>query len=84
MAQSSPEETASGVQLHAPSTNSKYIAFPLPRIPHTTLHIRITLLETSTMIFLTTTDYTTSSTTSPLGSFIYAMPNVSLLPLSIQ
>jgi len=72
-----PHDTGSGVHHLPPSIHSKYIALPLPLSPHTTLHIRITRLETSNMIFLTITDYSASSTTSALGSFVYAMPNVS-------
>lgn len=37
----------------------------------------MTRLETANMVFLTTTDYSAPSTTSALGSFVYAMPNVS-------
>ncbi|MCJ1249103.1 hypothetical protein MMC30_006326 [Trapelia coarctata] len=70
-----PQDTGSGVQLLPPSVHSKYIALPLPLSPHTTLRIRITRLKTSNMIFVTTTDYSASSTTSALGSFVYAMPN---------
>lgn len=72
-----PQDTDSGVQLLPPSVHSKYIALPLPLSPHTTLHIRMTRLETANMVFLTTTDYSAPSTTSALGSFVYAMPNVS-------
>ena len=71
------EDTGSGVQVLPPSVHAKYIALPLPLSPHTTFHIRITHLETSNMIFLTTTDYSASAGTSALGSFVYAMPNVS-------
>ena len=72
-----PQDTASGVQLLPPSVHSTYIAVPLRLSPHTTLHIRITRLETSNMAFITTTDYAAQSTGSALGSFVYAMPNVS-------
>ncbi|KAM0798819.1 hypothetical protein BDR22DRAFT_791515, partial [Usnea florida] len=40
-----------------------------------TLHIQITSLEKSTMVFLTTTDPASSSSLSALGSFVYSMPN---------
>ena len=62
------------------SLHEKYLALPLPLSPHTTLHVRITALRTSNMIFLTTTDFSPSSSSSALGSFIYAMPNVSMAP----
>ncbi|MCJ1294795.1 hypothetical protein MMC34_006353 [Xylographa carneopallida] len=73
--QNGPSLESQGVQLLPPSTPAKHIALPLPRSPHTTLHIRLTRLETSNLIFLTATDHATSSSSSALGSFVYAMPN---------
>lgn len=54
-------------------------SFPLRLSPHTTLHIQLTSLATSTLIFLTTKSPANPSSVSALGSFVYAMPNVSLL-----
>ncbi|MCJ1308532.1 hypothetical protein MMC25_002185 [Agyrium rufum] len=72
-----------------PSASPIHIPIPLPLTPHTTLHISLTPLRTSNILYLTTTSptsplttTTTSSTTghpialSPLGSFVYAMPNL--------
>ncbi|MCJ1314993.1 hypothetical protein MMC15_000307 [Xylographa vitiligo] len=73
--QNGPPLESQGVQLLPSSNPAKHIALPLPRSPHTTLHIRLTRLETSNLIFLTTTDHATSSSSSALGSFVYAMPN---------
>ncbi|MCJ1283063.1 hypothetical protein MMC26_002390 [Xylographa opegraphella] len=73
--QNGPPLESQGVQLLPPSAPAKHIALPLPRFPHTTLHIRLTRLETSNLIFLTTTDHATSSSSSALGSFVCAMPN---------
>ncbi|MCJ1358994.1 MAG: hypothetical protein MMC33_008994 [Icmadophila ericetorum] len=58
-----------------PSLHPKHIAIPLRLTPHTTLHIQLTQLETSNLIFLTTTDPSNSNALSALGSFVYAMPN---------
>ncbi|MCJ1409809.1 hypothetical protein MMC19_003892 [Ptychographa xylographoides] len=75
LGQNGPPLESQGVQSLPPTTQPKHLALPLPLSPHTTLHVRLTLLETSNLIFLTTTDYAGSSTSSALGSFVYAMPN---------
>ncbi|MCJ1440186.1 MAG: hypothetical protein MMC23_000669 [Stictis urceolatum] len=64
-----------GLSLIESSFKPKDISLPLPLTPHTTLHIKLSLLEKNTVVFLTSTDYSTSGTSSPLGSFVYAMPN---------
>lgn len=64
------------------STTSKQISLPLLLSPHITLHVQSTRLETSTHSFLTTTNPSTSGALSSLGSFVYAMPNVSILLFS--
>jgi len=61
-----------------PSVKPMEISLPLPRVPHTTLHIHLTFLATSTMVFLaTTTPGDGAGTLKPMGSFVYAMPDVS-------
>lgn len=60
-------------------TAFKQISLPLGLSPHITLHIQTTRLETSTRSFLTTTNPSASGSLSCLGSFVYAMPNVSIL-----
>lgn len=65
----------------SPTLHPTHLAIPLPFSPHTTLHLQITRLETSNLIFLTSTDPSTSGSLSSLGSFVYAMPNVRF-PLS--
>ncbi|KAL9006310.1 MAG: hypothetical protein Q9188_000909 [Gyalolechia gomerana] len=72
--QASPNEPAPSPTLHP-----KPLAIPLPFSPNTTLHIQITRLETSSLIFLTSTDPSTSSSLSALGSFVYAVPNQILI-----
>lgn len=59
-----------------PSVKPMEISLPLPRVPHTTLHIHLTFLATSTMVFLaTTTPGDGAGTLKPMGSFVYAMPD---------
>lgn len=54
------------------------LSIPLPNIPHTNLHIHLTFLKTSLMVFLTTTTIGDSGvTTAAMGSFVYAMLDVS-------
>jgi hypothetical protein len=61
----------------APSFSPLELSFPLPKTPHTILHVHLTFLTTSTTVFLTTTTIGESGTTNaPLGSFVYAMPDV--------
>jgi hypothetical protein len=75
-----------------PSFKPLELSFPLPKYPHTTLHIHLTILATSTLLFLTTTSPGDSSNggggggsaiTKPMGSFVYAMPDVRFLFLFI-
>ncbi|KAH8698898.1 hypothetical protein BGW36DRAFT_396540 [Talaromyces proteolyticus] len=59
-----------------PSMKPVEISFPLPRTPHTNVHIHLTLMAKSTMVFLSTTNTgDSSSTLKPMGSFVYAMPD---------
>lgn len=74
----SPQEPAqhtSSETSPSPTLHPKQLAVPLPLTPHTILHIQITTLDTSNLIFLTSTDPSTSGSLSTLGSFVYAMPN---------
>ncbi|OKL63858.1 hypothetical protein UA08_01115 [Talaromyces atroroseus] len=59
-----------------PSLKPVEISFPLPKTPHTNVHIHLTFMATSTMVFLSTTTLGDSgSTLKPMGSLIYAMPD---------
>lgn len=61
-----------------PSLKPIELSFPLPKTPHTSVHIHLTPMNTSTMVFLsTTTPGDSGSTMKPMGSFVYAMPDVS-------
>lgn len=71
--------TSSTMSKSTQSTASKQISLPLRLSPHITLHIQTTRLETSTRSFLTITNPSASGSLSCLGSFVYAMPSVSIL-----
>lgn len=58
------------------------ISFPLPKAPHAILHCQLTFLEACSLIHLTTTELGQSgSSTTPMGSLVYAIPDVSLYHL---
>ncbi|KAL9605566.1 MAG: hypothetical protein Q9179_001224 [Wetmoreana sp. 5 TL-2023] len=70
-----PAQESSSGRDPLPTLHPKQLAIPFPSIPHTTLHLQITRLETSNMIFMTSTDPSSRGSLSALGSFVYAMPN---------
>lgn len=54
------------------------ISFPLPKAPHAILHCQLTFLSACSMIHLTTTELGQSgSSITPMGSLVYAIPDVS-------
>jgi len=60
----------------APALKPLELSFPLPKVPHTTLHMHLTFLTTSMMVFLTTATIGDAGTsTAAMGSFVYAMPD---------
>ncbi|KAE8353341.1 hypothetical protein BDV28DRAFT_133293 [Aspergillus coremiiformis] len=64
------------IKTEAPYIRPQEISLPLPKALHTTAHIHLTLLETCTMVFLTTSTPGDSGwSVKPMGSFIYAMPD---------
>lgn len=61
-----------------PSFKPLEISFPLPKALHTTAHVHLTFLDHCAMVFLaTSTAGDSGGTVKPLGSFVYAMPDVS-------
>jgi hypothetical protein len=52
------------------------LSFPLPKAPETRIHVHLTIRTTSILLFLTTLNGDTSAV-APLGSFVYALPDVS-------
>jgi hypothetical protein len=67
-----------GVTVVEPATRSIELSFPLPKAPETRIHLRMTIQATSILLFLTTALNGDASTAAPLGSFVYALPDVSL------
>lgn len=63
-----------------PMAKPKHLSVPLPLSPHTNLHIQINQHGSSILAFITTTDLSSTGSLSPLGSFVYAMPNVCIYP----
>jgi hypothetical protein len=66
------------LEMITPSFKPLEISFPLPKAPHTTLQAHLTFLATATTLFLTTiAPGESASTLASMGSFVYAMPDVS-------
>lgn len=62
----------------ATNVNPIEISFPLPKAPHAILHGHLTFLDGCVVVHLTTSEFGESgSSLAPLGSFVYAMPDVS-------
>lgn len=60
------------------------LSFPLPHAPQTTIYIRLTISATSLLLLLTTVYGGEASTKPTLGSFVYALPDVSILLMRIK
>jgi hypothetical protein len=60
------------------STSPISVSFPLPRAPQTNVHVQLHDNGPNILLFLATST-PESSTVAPLGSLVYAMPNVSFL-----
>ncbi|PYH95092.1 hypothetical protein BO71DRAFT_418843 [Aspergillus ellipticus CBS 707.79] len=61
----------------APYFHPEEISFPLPQALHTTTHLHLTRLDTCVTIFLaTSTPGDSAGSTKPMGSLIYAMPDL--------
>ena len=57
------------------------LAFGLPKAPQTKIHLRLTITPTSILLLLTTVYQGETSTKPALGSFVYALPDVSALAI---
>lgn len=55
------------------------LAIPLPNAPQTKIYIRLTISATSILLLLTTVFGGETATKPALGSFVYALPDVSVL-----
>lgn len=61
------------------TTEIKELSLPLPYTPHTTAHIHLTRHQTCSTVFLTSsTPGDAAGSIKPMGSFVYAMPDVSI------
>lgn len=57
------------------------LAIGLPNMPGTNIHIHLTILATSVVLFLTSTSFESGQGGAALGSLVYAMPDVGLCTL---
>ena len=65
----------------SPSPKPLELAIPLPNTPGTRIHIHLTVLTTTILLFLSSaSSHDTSTGPCAMGSFVYAMPDVSALP----
>jgi len=60
-----------------PSAKPIELSFPLPKAPETKIHLHLTINTTSIILFVTTVYGGDLPTGAPLGSFVYALPDVS-------
>lgn len=60
------------------------LSIPLPRSLDTRIYVHVTLQSKSIMIFLTTASADDGGSAPPMGSFVYALPDVSSPPPSCQ
>ncbi|KAI0805898.1 hypothetical protein GGR55DRAFT_653953 [Xylaria sp. FL0064] len=54
------------------------VSFPLPRGMDTKIHMRLTIQSKAILVFVTTVAAEDSDKPAPMGSFVYAMPDVGL------
>lgn len=54
------------------------LSFPLPRSLDTKIHLRLTIKSKAILLFLTTVSMDDVGKPVPMGSFVYALPDVSL------
>lgn len=59
-----------------PSFKPLELSFPLPRSTETQIHLHLSHLSRTLLLFLTTAPGGGPSTAAPLGSFVYALPDV--------
>ena len=61
-----------------PHAKPQELSFPLPKALHTTAHVHLTFLDTCATVFLaTSTPGDSAGSVKSMGSFVYAMPDVS-------
>lgn len=71
-------------ELTAPSVKPQEVSFTLPKAFHTTAHVHLNFLGHCAMVFLATSSPAESGgSIKPMGSFVYAMPDVSIHPFNV-
>lgn len=74
----STENTIPQPELTAPAVKPTEVSFTLPKAFHTTAHVHLNFLGHCAMVFLATSSPAESGgSIKPMGSFVYAMPDVS-------
>jgi hypothetical protein len=70
-------ETSGAAAALEPSVKPIELSFPLPKAPETKIHVHLTINTTSIVLFLATVYGGDVPTGASLGSFVYALPDVS-------
>ena len=73
-----------GVAMTEPLARPIELSFALPKAPETKIYLHLTIRETSLLLFLTTAMNGDTSTAAPLGSFVYALPDVRVAYHSLE
>lgn len=68
--------TSANAEIAEPSVRPIELSLPLPHARETRIHLQLTIQTTSLLLFLTTTMNGDASTAVPLGSFVYAIPDM--------
>lgn len=76
-----PAVEGSGTAALEPSMKPIELSFPLPKALETKIHAHLTINTKSIVLFLTTVYDGDIPTGAPLGSFVYAIPDVSRIYL---
>jgi hypothetical protein len=63
------------IQVGSEESLKRELSFALPKAPETQVHMSLTLQKLSILLFITTLNGEQSAT-APLGSFVYALPDV--------
>lgn len=72
-------------ELTSPSVKPRELSFTLPRALHTTAHVHLNFMNHCATVFLaTSTPGDSGGSIKPMGSFVYAMPDVSILNITLS
>lgn len=63
---------------NSPAAKPIELAVQMPYAPDSRIHLHLTILTTSIVLFVTSTNHESSGVGASLGSFVYAMPDVRL------